>query len=89
MRQGAQKAIDLFLAEQRVKIQKEQITLEIEIQKVRQEGKSTVGLEARRDIQARFDKYHLEKAASDKAAELEAFALAKYGCRPHLFYVVP
>ncbi len=89
MRQGAQKAIDLFLAEQRVKIQKEQITLEIEIQKVRQEGKSTVGLEARRDIQARFDKYHLEKAASDKAAELEAFALTKYGCRPHLFYVVP
>jgi hypothetical protein len=89
VRQGAQNAIDLFLTEHRVKLQESEKKLRQELFAAQNRGESTVGIETRIDLAKTFNRYHLEKAASDKAAELQAFALKKYGCRLHLFYVVP
>lgn len=86
---GAQEALDGFMAGAQVEVLKKQRELESERQRLRAAGESTVGVEARRDTAALFDRYDLQRKLDAKVKELTAFALKKYKCEPVLFYFVP
>ncbi len=89
VRRGAQEALEVFMAKAKTEVVKKEVELEREYQRVRSEGRSTAGLEARRRTEALFDRHKLQSKLNEKVTELTSFALRKYGCEPTLFYFVP